>query len=395
MLRLVSKSLRPTSSQVAAESARALHQRIALIRKLPTPAMLSALGHGLSVAPSSERGALAVELLELALIDANAKPARRRIADAALAQVVKTWSKLPDDVRLAAGAVGVGRWRAAAEDAMAGTPRQRGSVALLAEHLAEPALGDLVQRLLADETKEVAAAAERAVLAMVLAIRPGIDPSWLEPEIERPPRVLASPTRFTGDEDTRRSEEPALAVVAEAAWNYPSHRRRGVLFAALLAMGSTTELPACKATDRLRRLASEGSHPAGNGLRSVLRWSRSPAVREAALVMMRDKHISGPCVDRLSRAESAAEHEAVLRRSHLLIRRDRARRLARIDWRAKPRAHKVEPTKPGSTTSRRPARPRLRCRSMASRRHPRRSPSCRSRPAAGSRVCCTPAQPTR
>lgn len=305
-----------------------------MLRRLPTAAMLSALGHGLSVASRSERSQLAVELLELALIDPHAAPKRRRIADQALAEVVRNWSRLPDDVRHAAGSVGTGRWIKAAETALAGGLRERGSVALLAEHLAEPALGEPVLGLLGDESKEVAAAAERALLALALTLRPELEPKELEPEIERAPRVLGGQGLLHARDGSDR-ESRVLAVLAEAAWHYPNHRRKGVLLAAVLAMARIEGMPAGKAADRLARLLAEGNHPAGNGLRSVLRWSRAPAVRLAALVLLRDKPISGPCLDRLSRAESLAEHEAVLCHSHLLLRAERQRRLRRIEWRAK------------------------------------------------------------
>jgi hypothetical protein len=81
---------------------------------------------------------------------------------------------------------------------------------------------------------------------------------------------------------------------------------------------------------RIRRLLNEAGHPSHAPIRTVLRGTPSPMLRERALRWIVLDPVRSTCVDRLSSADSAHEHEIVLRRASLALRPRRADRLRAV-----------------------------------------------------------------
>ena len=71
---------------------------------------------------------------------------------------------------------------------------------------------------------------------------------------------------------------------------------------------------------RIRRLLNEPSHPSHAPIRTALRRTPSPLLRERALRWIVLDPMRPTCVERLSEADSIEEHEITLRRAYLAVR---------------------------------------------------------------------------
>lgn len=254
---------------------------------------------------------------------------RSRHADEALNALAKAWTNLSVGTRKIAVSLGRDRWlQAASQLAQDPEPQSRLAALAIAHDTADPALGKVAALLLSDEQQSVRRAADETLLRLSLQL------------LDHLPRSLLGES-FAKIASTPRTPLPAdpvvldlerctlLAAVADAAWSFASHRCRSPLIAALLLMDRAVASPLEREIgSRLRRLLSERNHPSHAPLRSVLKRTDCPILRERALRWLSIPAISTAAMDRLRIAESLIEHEIVLRRACLLLRPARATQLA-------------------------------------------------------------------
>lgn len=318
--------------------------------RLRTRDRIVALGAGLEHAPIQDRDAMAFMLIEIAghhnLVsesDRNMAQAaspvelitrlpnrwRSRHADDALLAIARAWPSLSSNTRSVAVALGRDRWlRATAELAKESKPESRLSALAIAHDTADPGLGKIAAALLSDEQQSVRRAADETLLRLSLQL------------LDYLPRELLGES-FAKIASTPRTPLPAdpvvldlerctlLAAVADAAWSFASHRCRSPLVSALLLVDRAVASPLEREIGaRMRRLLSERNHPSHAPLRSVLKRTDCPILRERALRWLCIPAISSAAMDRLRIAESLIEHEIVLRRASLMLRPSRASQLA-------------------------------------------------------------------
>src|SRR3954470_1833161 len=162
--------------------------RLAHIRRLPVRLRIAALGEGLLACSPDESEALALELLELAVLPAfaaNDLPVRaprllsliRRIrraqsasvADAALAEISRVWAFIPSSVVPAAIAAGKDRWKAVIRQVTTDPSRfTQISLAKLTADSRDVELAPLAAAMLHDNDDQVAQSAERSLLRLCL-----------------------------------------------------------------------------------------------------------------------------------------------------------------------------------------------------------------------------------
>lgn len=328
-----------------APPAEQLRTRLDEVRSLARPARLAALTAALDQGGEHELLAIAIELIELAIVP-DVPTGRRSFpwhgqsriwADKALGHVLARWERLPDEARTAALVVGSTRLAGSARRVLDSQSREhsraspdrpidsvRRSIALLAQHAGDAGLLQVCAPLLGDDDEGVASLAEGALLA--LAMGPSDDPGLVRPEFQPPEPILAHVDRFDEGADRVTIEQVSRAVVA-----FPQHRRRGVLLAALILLarprpGRRSDAP----LDRLRTLVSDETHPAGAVIKSVLRLSRAPLTRTLAWRLLGDEALSGAARARLERSHTLEDHQGVLELSHLAVVPRRQRHLAAV-----------------------------------------------------------------
>lgn len=315
--------------------------------RAPRSERIPALGAALRLVPDPEREAVALRLFELAAaartperggalgpIELVARwPDRRRIRDAELAmmELMCAWDRVPASVRPLARGLARERWmRIACAASESPDPAARVSAARFAEDTAEPGLARVVCTLLRDEHQSVRLHADRALLRLAMSLLSHIPDGLLGAEFgaiaARPALSLhADP----GVLDLERVE--LCRQIADASWSFAEHRCRAPLIAALLVLdrvpGGTMERAVAS---RVRRLLNEPSHPSHSPIRTVLRRTPSPLLRERALRWIVLDPMQTTCVDRLSSADSVEEHEITLRRAYLAIRTRRGQRLRSV-----------------------------------------------------------------
>ena len=331
--------------------------RIAILRRLPANARVGALRDALAIAPESEREAIATELIEIASMDQGESPMPSEVR-VALSAVMRSWPRVPASVRSAAAATGGDRWAEIMDLARSDASMAKGGV-LVASDLRGDIFAPGLVSLLASEDAEVGDGAARALLSLAVescvdaGFSPGLldgvfgesgDPSGkgeqsLLSRLERDPSLGAAQVLGqTGRPQSGLACDPARIAhsLAEACWRFAEHRRRDPLRAALLVLGSIRRVTGDGAA-RLNALARASNHPGASALRGEIRWSRSPVMRLVALRLLGEPSIAQACRDRISTAESDAEHEAVLRASHLALHpaREAALRLCKPKVRAR------------------------------------------------------------
>lgn len=247
----------------------------------------------------------------------------------ALFQLARRWHAVPDGLRGAAlAAAGPARWvRAIDRASMLEDPQSRAGAAelagLVASRLGSLAALERVTPLLADADKGVAMAAERALVrATGRAAELGLEPA---PALEDEGEPL-EPVTVGGVE----------GVVAQAVIGFEEHRRFGVLLAALaLLTEAGTSAGRRGIGTPLATWLAERPTSAHGALRTVLRKADLALARQRALSWIVMDHLAQAASDRLSRAQTPAEHEAVLDRVFLTRRRLRAARVAGMQARPK------------------------------------------------------------
>lgn len=287
------------------------------------------------VAGQDEAGALAVELVEMAVPPTGGPifDRRRERADAALEALAGLWERLPDEARDLAVRVGEGRW----SEAIRGVLRRsqdpvetRGAI-LLAAGLGDPELAAALVSGLDHGDAAAVRAAEIGLLGMSLRAR-GIEPERIVPEIpEADLGVLRGPPI-----DGAVARAALDTHLADAGWAFGRHQRRLVLIAALASLdlsglsAARRDQSGASGPARLLRLVQESSHGSHRALRQILRWSACPLVRGRALLLLSEPAIAAAALERVSRSESADEHRAVLEAAHLALRPARRRLLSMV-----------------------------------------------------------------
>lgn len=257
----------------------------------------------------------------------------------ALFQLARQWQAIPESLRAAAlDAAGPARWvRAIERSTLLDDPRARACAAevagLVGGRLGSLSALRLVGPMLADEDRGVAMAAERA-LVRATGRAAEIDLAAMhtpgDPE-----------AGFEAGEPTEAATVQGVEeVIARAVIDFDQHRRFGVLLAALALLGEATTSAGRRGvgTPLGRWLAGKPTGPnagAHGALRTVLRKADLPLARRRALSWIVMDHLAQAAGDRLSRASTPAEHEAVLERAYLTRRRLRASRVAGLQ--ARPR----------------------------------------------------------
>ena len=251
-----------------------------------------ALGHGLRSAGGEHREAQAIMLIELAALgsgDANENPSREQAAGP-----IELLTRIPT------------KWRQRhADDADA-----RIAVLSLGMDTADPGLGKIVCRLLRDEEQRVRQLADEVVLRMGLRPLRAIPSEVLG---EHYARIANTPViAFPADPDVLELERSVLLrAVADAAWGFAAHRCRSPLIVTLLLMDHPwANRMEREISTRMRRLLSQRNHPSHAPLRSVLKRTDCPLLRERALRWLSIDAISSAALDRLRVAESGVEHRS-------------------------------------------------------------------------------------
>jgi hypothetical protein len=329
--------------------------RLARVRRLPSKLRIAALGAGLAACSPAESEALALELLELAVLPSFEDRAtsvrsgrlvsflqrrfRRRsaeTADAALAEVSRAWAFIPGVLIPALLAAGGNRWQAVIRQvATDPSTAARLSLAKLAGDAADARLAHLTAAMLHDQDENVAHAAERSLTTLCLSVvlRDLAQTPvhlWMNLDGDDGPIGRALLLGLAGDADE------LFGQAAQAAMNFGEHRRRAAILSALILADRVRLRDGARGTDSLRRWITGDSHASQAALRSVLRWSRVPIVRLRALELLGHEHVCGAAGERLVKAHTLVEHELVLANAHLLRRPSRAARAARIKLRSTP-----------------------------------------------------------
>lgn len=261
----------------------------------------------------------------------------------AVFQLTRHWQAVPEGLREAALAVGpASRWVRAIERAAGmADPRARASACeiagLIGGRMGSLAALKLVAPLLGDEDRGVAQAAERA---LVRATGRAAELGVVAPELASDGEAF-EPTTVEGVEE----------VIAHAVIHFDEHRRFGVLLAALALLTEANASAGRRGigtplANWLAQKPTNANRSAHGALRTVLRKADLGLARQRALSWIVMDHLAQAAGDRLSRASTPAEHEAVLGRAYLNRRRLRASRVASLH--ARPKIRLAAPQGDGS-----------------------------------------------
>lgn len=256
---------------------------------------------------------------------------RSRHADEALLALARAWSNLSAETRPLALALGRDRWLAAATE-LSISPEIESRIAAvsIAHDSADPGLGKVVCALLRDEEQRVRKAADETLLRMALRLLAHLPPQLLGEHYAAIARIPVD--ALPSEPEVLELERCVLlSAISDAAWGFASHRCRSPLIAALLLMDRSIATPMEREiTIRMKRLLSEREHPSHAPLRSVLKRTDCPLLRERALRWLPISPISTAALDRLCSTDSTIEHEIVLSKSTLALRPARADKLAAL-----------------------------------------------------------------
>lgn len=260
-------------------------------------------------------------------------PDRRRLrwAEDAMAELVAGWGSVPASCRPLTSGLARDRWlRVAARAGQSPDPRARLNAARFAEDTADPGLGAVLCALLRDPEQTVRLHADRALLRLAMTMLTHVPDGLLGSEFGRIAARATVP--LAAEPGLLNLERVELCrQISDACWTFAEHRCRSPLVAALLILdrvpGGTMERAVAA---RIRRLLNESAHPSHSPIRTVLRRTPSPLLRERALRWIVVDPIRTTCVDRLASADSPEEHEITLRRAYLAVRAKRGARLRAV-----------------------------------------------------------------
>ena len=247
----------------------------------------------------------------------------------AVFQLARRWHAVPEPMReRALDAAGSSRWIRAIDRAIADDdPHARASAAELAglvgAHLGSLAALERVGPLLGDDDLGVVRAAERALVRA----------TGRAAELENEFAIEDGEGLSSGDVVTVDGVE---AVIAEAVATFDQHRRFGVLLAAVALLGEPASSAGRRGIGSPLALWLASKPTAAHGaLRTVLRKASLPLARRRAFSWIVMDGLNQAAADRLSRANTPAEHEIILERAFLARRRLRASRVAGLQARPK------------------------------------------------------------
>lgn len=237
--------------------------------------------------------------------------------------MARLWPSLPTMSRRAAVAVGRGQWHTVIGGQ--GTdpePFRRFSLAELAGDAGDARLAAPCADLLADRDEQVAGAAERALRALALrtAIAAG-GCAELIGGVEREAALgLADPAVLDGDADL------VYAAVASSCRRFATHRRRGVIEAAMILLDRSV-IRLCGTGDGRLALGAWFNHADDEALavlRTVLETTALPIARIRAMEWLDRRALAGACARKLRRLPGKAIHDPAIAVSHLMLRPARA-----------------------------------------------------------------------
>ncbi|MFK7883079.1 MAG: HEAT repeat domain-containing protein [Phycisphaerales bacterium] len=322
-------------------------QPIDVIDRAPLTERLAALRVALQSVPEHDREPIALRLFEIAsdarvpirtgaaspieLLTDLSKRRRLRIAEEAMLALLTNWSAIPESTRPLIGGLPRQRWlRIATRAAESELPEHRAAVCKFAHDTADPGFASIVCALLPDSDRTVRLDADRALMRLVMTMLTHVPSEHLGEEFAS----IAARKRIPlpAEHGVIELERVELCrQLADAAWSFADHRCRAPLIGSLLVLD---RLPSGvlerSVAQRIRRLLKERNHPSHTPIRSVLRGTPSPLLRERALRWLVVEPVASTCVDRLSSADSLDEHEVVLKRAYLAMRPARARKLRSV-----------------------------------------------------------------
>jgi len=332
-------------------------QPLAVVAKLPMRQRIAALSDAILVVPADQRDEIAMMLIELASFHPSLVPNetdlgnhehevaasplellaripqrwQSRHANEAMLGVARAWAELSGPMRELAVALGRDRWIESARILSRSSDASKRLAALeIAHGTADPGFATIAGALLADEQQTVRKSADRAMMRLTMVMLEHLPAELLGQDLAQ---IAARPrVRLPVDPAVLALERcTLLGAIADAAWSFASHRCRSPLLGALLVMDRAVATPLERQIcARMRRLLTERQHPSHSPIRTVLRRTPCPILRERALRWLPIAPISSAALDRLGVAESLDEHEIVLSKSHLGIRPLRAAKLGSV-----------------------------------------------------------------
>ena len=302
------------------------------------------------VLSGEERDRLGVELLELAIrpgLGGRAGPWARRWAwkrrcqaDESLVRIASHYVSLGAELRDHLRAIGTGRWQELG-GALDNMGSGRGAIAMLASATGDAALVERLDGLLEDPDEQVRAHSDQALLGLAARC------VGIELDAVRPDLSLAAgevyPGGGGGGDGGPLDRRAIRSAVRRGVARFGEHHRRGVALAGLLLLAmdrSCGDMGAEMGTNTGANMGADmgAQMRAGTvgdegvqGMRGVLRWSRSPATRQCALRLLDHPKYDAASRDRFSKAHTLEDHETVLRAWHLALAPARRARLGQIE----------------------------------------------------------------
>jgi HEAT repeat protein len=311
---------------------------------MPRGPRVRALSDTLAVASPDECDALAVELIELAIgpgelepiasvgpIHALVRPIqhlarrhREQRTQPARLELVRRWSVLSDHCKETALAIGRSGWDDAIDSLVgAEATADRLAVTQMVSDLGQPDKVGALVALINDADEAIAKAAEAGLVraaGRVAGVR------VIEGRSRGSDRDLCETGADVSASARRTFERDLLRAIA----GVNTHHRRGVLLAALIALGEPRLGDAADEDRPLITWLNNRDDPSHMNLRSVFRRAREPMVRARAWHWLTREPIAAAALDRLARAETLEEHEVVLKQGHLATHPVRQRRLGMV-----------------------------------------------------------------
>lgn len=270
----------------------------------------------LAEAPGEPKGSGPVAMIQRGVTRLRAGGDPVAVADAALYQIAHAWGTWSREVRVAALAIGRGRWGKFGEVlAREGSATVRSGLALLVVDSMDGSLARAMNVLLADRDRGVAQAAERAWIEIATRMS-GLP----DARLVGVPRVNdAVAWTDAGVIEDARAMRAALGGALRA---FPEHRGRGVLLAATLLLDPRTldhaagEAP----RDPLAAIALSREESASGSVRGFLRTSTLAIVAERALEWLAFAPLARSASERIEKVSTPAEVASLARRWSLSMR---------------------------------------------------------------------------
>ncbi len=263
----------------------------------------------LATPPSPMPGPGALSLLQRGVQRVRVGGDPSAMADAALFQLARGWSRWTPRVRSAAIPIGRGRWSKFAE-VLAREPSAslRAGLASLAVDSMDPGLSPALNLLLGDQDRGVAQAAESAWIEIAARLST-LSPAHLR-GVPRMRETIVATDAQMGD------DRPWRVALAQALRSFPEHRARGVLLATLLLVDSKSlrEAATDVGRDPLAAIILSREEAASGSLRGFVRTSRLPIAAERALEWLAFPPLARAGADRLAAITSSHELDALARR---------------------------------------------------------------------------------